>query len=92
MDLASSLWQCVECVRQNSGQWLCFCVLTSPAEAVLVCSRDGDISTEAEERRHTRRRRAVSTRRLVPLAFSAQACVANGTHERSREFFDQVSD
>ena len=57
--------------------FLCFS-LTGPADAVLVCSADDGISTEAEARTQTGRQYAVNTGCLVPLAVSAPVNVANG--------------
>ena len=51
-----------------------------------------DIPTEAETRKQFRRRRAVVTRRLVPLTGSAPVPFASGSHERSPELLDEAFD
>ena len=89
-DFSSSLWQYLNCIWQSSGPWYIFGILTVPAEAAVVCSGSGDISTEAETRSQIRRRRAIVTRRLMPLCHSALFSVASGSHERSREVLEEA--
>ena len=52
----------------------------------------GDVSTEAEVRRRRKRRQAVITRRLVPLASGEPGPVDFGSHERSRVMLEQAFD
>ena len=51
----------------------------------MISSDCDDIPTEAETRSQCRRRRAVVTRRLVPLAGGASVPFAGRSHEGSRE-------
>ena len=55
-------------------------------------SEAGDVSTEAEVRRSSRRRQAVITRRLVPLSGQESGPVDFGSHERSRVLLEQAFD
>ena len=55
-------------------------------------SEAGDVSTEAEVRRSKRRRQAVITRRLVPLAREEPGPVDFRSHERSRVMLEQAFD
>ena len=56
----------------------------------MISSDCDDIPTEAETRNQCRRRRAVVTRRLVPLAGSAS--FAGSSLERSRELLEEAFD
>ena len=58
--------------------------LIGASEAALIFSRGDDISVGPENRSQTRRRRAVVTRRLVPLAGSVSVTVASGSHSCRR--------
>ena len=58
----------------------------------MISSDCDDIPTEAETRRQCRRRRAVVTRRLVPLAGGASEPFAGSSHERSRELLEEAFD
>ena len=58
----------------------------------MISSDCDDIPTEAETRSQCRRRRAVVTRRLVPLAGGASVPFAGSSHERSRELLEEASD
>ena len=58
----------------------------------MVSSDCDDIPTEAETRSQFRRRRAVVTRRLVPLAGIAPVLFASSSHERSRELLEEAFD
>ena len=51
-----------------------------------------DVSTEAEVRRSRKRRQAVITRRLVPLASEEPGPVDLGSNERSRVMLEQAFD
>ena len=62
------------------------------SEAAMISSGCDDIPVEAETRSQVRRRRAVSTRRLVPLAGIAPVPFASSSHERSRELFEEAFD
>ena len=55
-------------------------------------SEADDVSTEAEVRRSRKRRQAVITRRLVPLAREEPGPVDFGSHERSRVMLEQAFD
>ena len=55
-------------------------------------SEAGDVSTEAEVRHMRRRKRAVITRRLVPLSGQEPGPVDVGSHERSRVMLEQAFD
>ena len=89
-DFSSSWWHYLNCIWQSSGPWYIFGILTVLAEAAVVCSGGGDISTEAETRSQSRRRRAIVTRRLMPPCDSAPFSVASGSHERSREILEDA--
>ena len=62
------------------------------SQATMISSGCVDIPTEAETRSQTRRRHAVVTRRLVPLAGIAPVHLASSSHERSRELLEEVFD
>ena len=62
------------------------------SEGVMISSDCDDIPTEAETRSQSRRRRAVVTRRLVPLAGAASVPFASSSHERSRELLEEAFD
>ena len=55
-------------------------------------SEADDVSTEAEVRRSRKRRHAVITRRLVPLAREEPGPKDFGSHERSRVLLEQAFD
>ena len=55
-------------------------------------SEAGDVSTEAEVRRSRRQRRAVITRRLVPLSGEEPGPIDFGSCERSRVLLEQAFD
>ena len=57
----------------------------------MILSDCDDIPTEAETRSQVRRR-AVVTRRLVPLACFAPVLFASSSHERSRELLEEAFD
>ena len=61
-------------------------------EAAMISPDFDDIPTEAETRSQDRRRRAVVTRRLVPLAGIAPVPFASSSHERSRELLEEAFD
>ena len=58
----------------------------------MISSDCDDIPTEAETRSQCRRRRAVVTRRLVPLAGGDSVPFAGSSHERSRELLEEAFD
>ena len=58
----------------------------------MISSDCDDIPTEAETRSQCRRRRAVVTRRLVPLAGGASMPFGGSSHERSRELLEEAFD
>ena len=62
------------------------------SEAAMIFSGCDDIPTAAETRSQVRRRRAVVTRRLVPLAGIAPVPFASSSHERSRELLEDAFD
>ena len=68
--------------------WYFICV----SEAAMISSGWDDNPTKAETRSQfrQRRRRAVITRRLVPLAGSAPVPLAGTSGERSREVLEEA--
>ena len=60
------------------------------SEAAMTSSVCDDISIEAEIRSQVRRRRAVVTRRLIPLAGIAAVLFDESSHERSRELLEEA--
>ena len=58
----------------------------------MISSDCDDIPTEAETRSQCRRKRAVVTRSLVPLAGGASVPFAGSSHERSRELLEEAFD
>ena len=58
----------------------------------MVSSDCDDVPTEAETRSQCRRRRAVVTRRLVPLAGVSSVPFGGSSHERSRELLEEAFD
>ena len=60
------------------------------SEAAMISSACDYIPTEAETRSQFRRRRAVVTRRLVPLAGTAPAPFSSSIHERSQELLEEA--
>ena len=69
-----------------------FWYFISISEAAMSLSDCDDIPTEAETRSQVRRRRAVVTRRLVPLACFAPVLFASSSQERSRELSEEAFD
>ena len=61
---------------------------TGVSEAAIISFGCDDIRTEAETRSQFRRRRAVVTRRLFPLAGSAPVPLDSSSRERSRELLE----
>ena len=61
-------------------------------EGAMISSDCDDVPTEAETRNQCRRRRAVVTRRLVPLAGGSSVPFAGSSHERSRELLEEAFD
>ena len=62
------------------------------SEGAMISSVCDDVPTKAETRSQCRRRRAVVTRRLVPLAGGASVPFAGRSHERSRELLEEAFD
>ena len=62
------------------------------SEVALGLSDCDDVPTEVETRSHRGHRRAVVTRRLVPLAGGASMPFAGSSHERSRELLEEAFD
>ena len=58
----------------------------------MISSDCDDVPTEAETRSQCRRRRAVVTRRLVPLAGVSSVPLGGSSHERSRELLEEAFD
>ena len=58
----------------------------------MISSDCDDVPTEAETRSLCRGRRAVVTRRLVPLAGGSSLPFAGSSHERSRELLEEAFD
>ena len=61
------------------------------SEAAMLSSDCDDILTETDTRSQVRRR-AVVSRRLVPLAGIATVPFASSSHERSRELLEEAFD
>ena len=61
-----------------------------PTGDVQCFSGAGDMSTEAEVMQKRRQKRAVITRRFVPLMGEQPGPVDFGSHELSRELFEQA--
>ena len=68
------------------------CYFIGIGEGAMVSSDCDDVPTEAETRSQCRRRRAVVTRRLVPLAGGSPVPFAGSSHERSRELLEEAFD
>ena len=66
--------------------------LIGVSEAAMISSGCDDITTETETRSQFRRRPAVVTRRLFPLAGSAPVPLASNSRERNRELLEEVFD
>ena len=62
------------------------------SEGAIISSDCDEIPTEAETRGQCRRRRAVVTRRLVPLAGGASVPFTGSSHNRSRELLEEAFD
>ena len=58
----------------------------------MISSDGDDIPTEAETWSQRRRRRAVVTRPLVPLAGGASVPFVGSSHERSRDLLEEAFD
>ena len=71
------------------GYVLCF---IGVSEGAMISSGCDDVPTEAETRSQCRRRRAVVTRRLVPLAGGSSVPLGGSSHERSRELLEEAFD
>ena len=91
MDYESSMSCLTFCSRGDLGQFSSLLV-SGPIEVPEVEFGEGDISTEAETRRQKRSRRAIISRRLVPLARSASASKDFSGRDHSRTLLEQVSD
>ena len=62
------------------------------SEGAMVSSDCDDVPTEVETRSQCRRRRAIVTRRLVPLAGGSSVPLGGSSHERSRELLEEAFD
>ena len=69
-----------------------FCIISTEEET--GGDGGGEVSTGVESESVVRRRRAVVTRRLVPLAGGPQHCLpaANSSESRSRELLEKAFD
>ena len=62
------------------------------SECAMISSDCDDVPIEAETRSQCTRRRAVVTRRLVPLAGGSPVPLGGSSHERSRELLEEAFD
>ena len=71
---------------------IAFCILGT--EEAISGDGAGEVSTGLESEGVVRRRRAVVTRQLVPLAGGPQHClpVANSSQDRSRQLLEKAFD
>ena len=71
---------------------IAFCILGT--EEAIGGDGAGEVSTGLESEGVVRRRRAVVTRQLVPLAGGPQHClpVANSSQDRSRQLLEKAFD
>ena len=71
---------------------IAFCI--SGTEEAIGGDGAGEVSTGLESEGVVRRRRAVVTRQLVPLAGGPQHClpVANSSQDRSRQLLEKAFD
>ena len=71
---------------------IAFCILGT--EEAIGGDGAGEVSTGLESEGVVRRRRAVVTRQLVPLAGGPQDClpVANSSQDRSRQLLEKAFD
>ena len=71
---------------------IAFCILGT--EEAIGGDGAGEVSTGLESEGMVRRRRAVVTRQLVPLAGGPQHClpVANSSQDRSRQLLEKAFD
>ena len=71
---------------------IAFCILGT--EEAIGGDGAGEVSTGLESEGVVRRRRAVVTRQLVPLAGGPQHClpVANSSQDRSRQLLEKALD
>ena len=86
---------CIDCfisLGQCSGHLTMVLYAIGISEGAMISSDCDDIPTEAETRSQCRRRRAVVTRRLFPLAGAASVPFASSSHERSRELLEEAFD
>ena len=91
MEYESGMYFSTCCIRGDLGQCH-LCLFSDPIEVPAVEFGEGDISTEAETRRHRRWRNARISRRLVPLAQSASASVDFSGRDHSRALLEQAFD
>ena len=92
MGCASSLWQYIIMFVAMFGTVKYSRYFIGVSKAAMISSGCDDNPTEAETRSQVRRRRAVVTRRLVPLAGIAPVPFASSSHERSRELLEEAFD
>ena len=79
-------------MRQCSGDFDDVRYSIGVSDGALGLSDCDDVPTEVETRSQYGRRRAVVTRRLVPLAGGASTPFAGSSHERSRELLEEAFD
>ena len=91
MEVPSSLWDHCALYWQIGDHLLCS-PFPGAADGVLCFSGTGDVSTEAEVRYKRREKRAVISRRFVPLSGRQPLPIEFGSHEWSRELLDQAFD
>ena len=79
-------------MRQYSGHFDNVWYSIGVSDGALGLSDCDDVPTEVETRSRSGRRRAVVTRRFVPLAGSGSMPFPGSSHERSRELLEEAFD
>ena len=92
MGCTSSLYQFFHIILAVFGTTEYVWYFIGVSEGAMMSSDCDDVPTEVETRSQCRRRRAVVTRRLVPLAGGASVPFAGSSHERSRELLEEAFD
>ena len=69
-----------------------FDIFIGVSDGALRLSDCDDVPTEVETRSQCGRRRAIVTRRLVPLADGASMPFSGSSHEQSRELLEEAFD
>ena len=90
MGFASSLLQYFILFWLRSGRWYMFDFPIGVSEAAMISSDGDEISIEVKTGSQSRRRSAVETRSLDPLAGNAPVPLAGASRERSRELLEEA--